>query len=161
MSFVIRYNKDSSRSTVFVNNNGSVSELRQGEKTFKLGSPLQRNWPSVEKWIVSENIDKKFITTTQKNISYDAKKIINILASFMRHPNMRRSDFTINGFKYTVDSYIFIMENGRLIPFYITSDGVMLYKYVMGKTFKDIEVSNPEFWVKDRGNQIVKFVSSE
>ena len=79
----------------------------------------------------------------------------------MRHPNMRRSDFTINGFKYTVDSYIFIMENGRLIPFYITSDGVMLYKYVMGKTFKDIEVSNPEFWVKDRGNQIVKFVSSE
>jgi hypothetical protein len=159
MSYVLKYDKNSMRLTVLVKKDGSVHELRNGEKTYRLGSTFQRKWSSFDEWVKSENLDKAHISTVKKSITSDGKKVIDILASFMRHPNMRRSDYTINGFKYNVDSYIFINENNKLIPFYISSCGVMLYKYIMGKNFADIEVVNPEFWVKDRGNQIVKFVS--
>lgn len=159
MSYLIRHGSGDQRTTVLVNKNSNVIELRNGNDTFRSG--FGRSWDSFEHWIISEGLDKNSLVydRRQKELSVDSQKVIDIMAQYLRHPNMSKSTTAINGYKYKLDSYIYVYENGRLIPFYIAADGTMLYKYTLGKTFESIELVDPEFWVKDRGNQIVRFVS--
>lgn len=158
MSYLIRQGSGAQRTTVLVNKNSQVTELRKGNKTFCSG--FGRSWDSIEDWINSEGLDRNSLVYDKRpyELSTDSQKVIDIMAKFMRHPNMSKSKTAMNGYKYKIDSYIYIYEDGRLIPFYIAADGTMLYKYTLGKTFESIELVDPEFWVKDRGNQIVRFV---
>lgn len=159
MSYLIRHGSGAQRTTVLVNKNSQVIELRNGNKTFRSG--FGRSWDSIEDWISSEGLDRNSIVydRRQNELTLDSQKVIDIMAQYLRHPNMYKSKTAINGYKYKLDSYIYVYEDGRLIPFYIAADGTMLYKYTLGKTFESIELVDPEFWVKDRGNQVVRFVS--
>lgn len=160
MSFVIRTGHADKRATVIVEREGNVIELRAGNRTFPYGRQgAQRAWDSVADWVTEEHIDIETLVYSKKELSSDGQKVIDIMASFMRKPNMSKSSKSLNGYKYKLDSYIFVFEKGRLIPFYVASDGTMLYNYSLGKTFSELELVDPEFWVKDRGNQIVRFVS--
>jgi hypothetical protein len=159
MSFTIRTSKDGNRSTVLVEKDGSVIELRSGNRTFPYGRQgAQRSWDSVDDWISSENLDRGALVYSKSLVSSDSQKVIDIMATFLRKPNMYKSADSLNGYKYAVDSCVYVLEHGRLIPFYIASDGTMLYKYTKATSFAELELVDPEFWVKDRGNQIIRFV---
>jgi hypothetical protein len=157
-TYIIRHGTDECRSTVLVRKDGTVCELRKGHKTYRVGSIAQRSWPNLDQWISDESIDRNLLKIPETIVSKDCQKVVEILATFLRRPNMYRSASCMSGYKYAIDSYLFVMDMGRLIPFYVCgSDGTMLYKYTTGKTFADLELVNPEFWVQDRGNQIIKF----
>jgi hypothetical protein len=157
MSYVIRQGDGETRTTVLVQDDGTICELRKGDKTYKLGSIAQRTWLSLDDWIREESIEHPEIKIPGIAVSSNCSDVIKVLKCFMRRPNMIKSSNSMNGYKYSVDSYLFVMENDKLIPFYVCSDGYMMYKYMLGRTFEQLELINPEFWVKDRGNQIVRY----
>jgi hypothetical protein len=146
MSKVIRFKVEDKNVTLLISNNGTVSQLRNGDITYSGSPPM---WASIKEWAPDNKaLMAAYFELYPHNISVDIRNLLCFMINNDLEPEKHIGNLTV---KIGSEEH----------PIHISSNGKLSFLRKRGDSLAALGISANQIWLKDRNNNLISFDDNE